>query len=502
VTVPPRTSGPPLGAAAPELVESGFAIENADAPLLHRGLNLADIAHLLDLRRRNLVPEQAARDLMRLLLEVCDTPPSDFPYHAELGEPYNSRERYFTDCLGNVAGWLHAGRPRRESVRVALRLHIRRQLLELVGGVASFTRDATDLARRHVHTLMPDQTYLQQAQPSTFGHYVLSFVYPAVRDARRLLEELGWVNRSPGGAGCVNGTRLLDDRAPIADALGFDDVIEHTRDAMWQIDGLIHILATAASLLSTLSKLAEDLEIWSSSEFDFVDLHDGFTRASVLMPQKRNPYALAIVRGASGVLIGRLTGFLAVAKSPSARSDNLIFAYGEVPRALDLAARVTRLMSGVVRTLEVNENRMRQELEAGYTQATDLCEFITATCGVDYRTAYDVVGKTVREASRRGTPGAAITGAMLDATALAETGARWGLADRDLSEVLDPRAIVESRTGLGGASPRSVEQMVEQCVRLADELHQEVVRREQALDLAEERLLQRARALAAGGKPS
>jgi argininosuccinate lyase len=267
---------------------------------------------------------------------------------------------------------------------------------------------------------------------------------------------------------------------------------------MWQIDGLIHILATVASLLSTQSKLAEDLEIWSSSEFDFVDLHDSFTRASVLMPQKRNPYSLAIVRGASGVLIGRLTGFLAVAKSPSARSDNLIFAYGEVPRALDLAIRVTRLMSGVVRTLEVNEQRMKEELDGGYTQATDLCEFITVTCGVDYRTAYDVVGRTVREASRRGTPGAAITGALLDDVALAQTGRSWGLADHDLSEVLDPRAIVESRHGLGGAAPSSVEAMVEQCVGLRHDLGREVDRRRRSLDHAEEVLLRRARALAAG----
>jgi argininosuccinate lyase len=215
-----------------------------------------------------------------------------------------------------------------------------------------------------VDTLMPDQTYLQQAQPSTFGHYVLSFAYPAMRDAHRLLDEFDDVNRSPAGAGCVNGTRLLDDRTFTAKALGFDEVIEHTRDAMWQIDGFIHVLASASSLLSTQSKLAEDLEIWSSSEFDFVDLADAFTRASILMPQKRNPYSLSIVRGASGVLIGRVTGFLAVAKSPSARSDNLIFAYGEVPRALDLAIRVTRLMAGVVRTLEVNVERMARGLSA------------------------------------------------------------------------------------------------------------------------------------------
>lgn len=496
MTVKPRLSGFPRGSAAPELIDSGFTLENADAPFLHEGLNLADIAHVLDLLRRGLIPEAAAKDLLVMLLEVQAMPCEDFPYDPEFGEPYNSRERFFVERLGDVAGWLHAGRPRREAARIALRLYVRRQLLELVGEVASFARDATDLASRHLDTLMPDQTYLQQAQPSTFGHYTMSFVYPAIRDARRLLEELDWINRSPGGAGCVNGTRLLDDRTFIAAALGFDDVIEHTRDAMWQIDGLIHVLATAASLLSTQSKLAEDLEIWSSTEFDFVDLDDGYTRSSILMPQKRNPYSLSIVRGASGVLIGRLTGFLAVAKSPSARSDNLIFAYGEVPRALDLSIRVTRLMSGVVRTLRVNDARMAQELDAGYTQATDLCEFIVQTCGVDYRSAYVVVGKTVREASRKGIPGRQITGAMLDEVALAETGLSWGLTDRDLSSALDPRAIVASRVGTGGAAPQAVVAMITQCEQLVAELEGAVDSRQQDLDRAEQLLLAQARTTA------
>ena len=495
-TSKPRRSGPPRGVAAPELIESGFTLENADAPFLHDGLNLADIAHVLDLLRRKVIPADAARDLLGLLLEVQATSWADFPYDPEFGEPYNSRERFFVERLGDTAGWLHAGRPRREAARIALRLYVRRQLIDLVAEVVTFVRDATALAERHAETLMPDQTYLQQAQPSTFGHYTLSFVYPAIRDARRLLEELDWVNRSPGGAGCVNGTRLLDDRTHIATALGFDDVIENTRDAMWQIDGLIHVLATSASLLSNQSKMAEDLEIWSSSEFDFVDLDDGYSRSSVLMPQKRNPYALSIIRGASGVLIGRLTGFLAVAKSPSARSDNLIFAYGEVPRALDLSIRVTRLMSGVVRTLKVNAARMSEELNKGYTQATDLCEFIVQACGVDYRSAYVVVGKTVREASRLGIPGREITGAMLDEVALAETGQVWGLTDRDLTSALDPRSIVESRVGTGGAAPSAVAAMVEQCGQLADELATTVAERRADLDRAEQHLLKQARKIA------
>lgn len=484
-----RLSGPPQSSAAPELIESGFALENADAPFLHDGLNLADIAHALDLLRREIIPPDAARDLLRLLLEVQQTDVADFPYRPEFGEPYNSRERFFVERLGTSAGWLHAGRPRREAARIALRIGVRNQLLELIGEVVEFIRDTAALASRHVETLMPDQTYLQQAQPSTFGHYVLSFVFPAMRDARRLLDEFDDINRSPSGAGCVNGTRLLEDRTFVADALGFEAVIEHTRDAMWQIDGLVHVLATATSLVSNQSKLAEDLEIWSSSEFDFVDLDDAYTRSSILMPQKRNPYSLAIVRGASGMLIGQLTGFLAVAKSPSARSDNLIFAYGEVPRALDLAIRVTRLMRGVVRTLKVNAARLAEELAAGYTQATDLCEFIIQTCAVGYRTAYDVVGKTVREASRQGIPGRDITGAMLDAVALAETGQSWNLTGKDLSQALDPRAIVDSRLGTGGAARSAVEAMIRNCEATVTELQEAVSRRRSDLDRAEESLL-------------
>jgi argininosuccinate lyase len=491
-----RRSGPPLGSAAPELIESGFTLENADAPFLHEGLNIADIAHVLDLLRRGIVPPHAARELLGLLLEIYPSDARDFPYAPEFGEPYNSRERFFVDRLGDVAGWLHAGRPRREAARIALRLCLRGLLLDLVGEIARSARDATDLAARHTTTLMPDQTYLQQAQPSTFGHYVLSFAYPVLRDGARLLDELDWVNCSPGGAGCVNGTRLLDDRGYIANALGFDDVIEHTRDAMWQIDGLIHILASAASLLSTQSKLAEDLEIWSSNEFDFVDLDDAFTRSSILMPHKRNPYSLAIVRGASGVLIGRLSGFLAVAKSPSARSDNLIFAYGEVPRALDLCIRVTRLMSGVVRTLRVNARRMREELDAGYTQATDLTEYIVQVCGVDYRSAYVVVGNTVREASRRGIPGKDITGELLDEAALAETGRAWGLSGHDLSGVLDPMQIVATRTATGGAAPSAVTTMITHCRERADELAATVAARRAELDAAVAALLDRARTVA------
>ncbi len=481
--------GPPQTGPAPELVASGFALENADAPLLHDGLNLADLAHVLDLHARGVVPEQAARRLLALLLDTCATPQAEFPYDPQYGEPYNSRERYFTSRIGDDAGWLHAGRPRREAVRIALRLHLRRQIAELVRDAATLAGTVSTVSAEHSRTWMPDQTYLQHAQPSTFGHYLLSFAYPALRDARRLVDALDWTNTSPGGAGCVNGSRLLDDRGPVARMLGFDGVIEHTRDAMWQTDGLVDVLAAAASLVGTQSKLAEDLEIWASSEFDYVTVADGFSRSSVLMPQKRNPYALSIIRGASGTLIGRLSGFLAVIKSPSARSDNLIYAYGEVPRALDLALRTTRLTEGVVRTLQVNGARMWAALEGGFSQATDLAEYVMQACDLDYRTAYQVVGVAVRAASAAGLRGLDLDGARLDAAAQEQAGRPLGLTGTDLTQVLDPRRIVETRTAAGGAAPPVVEGMAADCRRAAHELHAQALARLAGFDDARTELL-------------
>jgi argininosuccinate lyase len=483
---------------APELIESGFALENADAPILHAGLNLADLAHVLDLRARAVIPEEAARRLLTVVLAAVDTPAEKFPYDPAYGEPYNSREREFVAQIGDDAGWLHAGRPRREAVRIALRLHLRHQLVALVEATADLAGTIAAVAHRHSRTWMPDQTYLQHAQPSTFGHYVLSFAYPLLREGDRLLEAYAWTNTSPGGAGCVNGSRLLGDRGPVGALLGFDGVIEHTRDAMWQTDGLVDMLASAASLVSAQSKLAEDLEIWASSEFDYVTIADGYSRSSVLMPQKRNPYSLSIIRGASGTLIGRLTGFLAVIKSPSARSDNLIYAYGEVPRALDLAVRTTRLADGVVRTLEVNAERMWRALESGFSQATDLSEYVMQTCAVDYRTAYQVVGTAVRTANQAGLRGIDLDGAMLDAAAVAYSGEPIGLTGMDLTEVLDPRQIVQTRTAVGGAAPEVVEGMAASCLERAQELRAAAQAHQLGYESAERHLIATATRVAAG----
>ena len=241
--------------------------------------------------------------------------------------------------LGPAAGRLHLGRTRREAGRIAFRIALRDRLLSLHTDVAAFARAVADQATSQASALWADTTYLQPAQPSTFGHYLGGFAEQAVRHLDRIEAAYGLVDVSPGGAGGVGGTRLPLDRGRLAQGLGFGAVGPHTRDAMWSADVLADAVLAAAQAVTTISQLASDLEIFASPAFGYVTLDASLCRASVLMPQKRNPYALPVLRGGAGTLVGRLTGLLATGLTPSARTDNWLYAYGEVAGALDLAGR-------------------------------------------------------------------------------------------------------------------------------------------------------------------
>ena len=223
---------------------------------------------------------------------------------------------------------------------------------------------------------MPDFTYLQVSQPTTAGHWLLSFAAPALRDGERLRGDFAWVNSSPAGAGGVNGSRVPADRERLARDLGFDAVITHTRDAMWQADGLVELVSHATLAATTASRLAEDLEIYASEPFGFVRLAAEHCRASALMPQKRNPYALPVIRGAAGTLIGRAAGLAATQRTPSGRTDNLLYAYGETAGAVTLATGAVALAAAVVEGLELDAAALARPLHEGFAMAADLAEAV------------------------------------------------------------------------------------------------------------------------------
>ncbi len=448
------TSGP-----APELVAAGYALEIADAPLLHRGLTLADLAHMVELVRCGALSRGEAAPLCAVLLGLLDSPPAAFPYDPVYGDAYNSRERELQRLLGQAAGWLHLGRTRREAGRIAFRLALRGKLLSLHADVIAFADVAGGLEAEHAATMWADSTYLQPAQPSTFGHYLGAFAEQAVRNLDRIKAAYGHADISPAGAGGAGGSRLPLDRARLARLLGFGSVGANTRDAMWSTDVLADAIGAATLTVASLEQLAADLEIFASPAFGYVTLDASLCRASVLMPQKRNPYALPVLRGGAGTLVGRLTGLLATGLTPSARTDNWLYAYGEVAGAIDLAGRLVRLGSAVLAGLSVDISVLGEQAARDFTLAADLAEDLSLRLRLDYRTAYRVVGRAVATAADSGAAeltAALVSAATADITGAPEPAAAEAAAAEAVAAATDPVSAVTARDGLGGASPRRV----------------------------------------------
>jgi argininosuccinate lyase len=444
------------GGPAPELVEAGYALELGDAPLLHRGMGLADLAHVLVLGERGVIPPGDGRELLRALVELLTADVADIVSDPRYGDLANARERVLEQRIGTAAGWLNAGRTRREGGRIAFRLALRERVLELASAVVRYAGALVELAARERDTLMPDYTYLQAAQPTTAGHWVLSFAYPALRDAERLHGDLAWVNRSPGGAGGVNGSRFPLDRERIADLLGFSAPVTHTRDGMWQTDGLADLTSHAAIAATGASRFAEDLELYASDEFGLLRIGDELCRASALMPQKRNPYALVVLRGGAGTLIGRATGILTTQRTPSGQTDNLLYAYGEVCGAVEMAARLLRLAAATAASVTVDAARAARVVRESFALATDLAEVVSVASGLDFRSAYRVVGRAVASPGK-------LDASALDAAAAELLGRRLELAEGVLADAIDPARALATRTVPGGAAPQPMDAMIGEC---------------------------------------
>lgn len=446
---------------APELIESAYWFETNDAPLLHHALTLSDLAHIIHLDEQNLIPHDVAQNLIPLLLELdYDT---HFAYNPQWGDAFTNRERWLEQRAPALVGYFSTGRARREATTVAFRLVVRRELLRLDRAVAELQKTMLELAERHIETVMPDYTYLQQAQPTTFAHYLLSFILPQARDSARLRDAFSLVNQSPAGIGSTNGARLPLIRERLAALLGFDAVIVHTRDAMWQVDVPVQVVNTSATLMLHLDRLAEDLQIFNSVEFGFIELADDVARASVIMPQKKNPYPLAFIRGAAGSLIGRVTETYVVERTPSAQVDNRIMLHGAVPRALELTTRCVRLMTAMFRSLKVHPEKMSHWVYDGFTQAMDLAEMMVQECRLDYRTAHQIVGRVVRQLLAEQSTAWDITPTLIDHAARDIIGRPLELAEASVRAALDPTLGIAARNGIGGAAPERVQEMIQAC---------------------------------------
>ncbi len=438
------------------LVET-FAHELRYAAALWEGLSYADLAHVLMLIETGIVPEEPGRRLLGALVEMHDAGLASLDLDPKWGDLYNNRDAELEKRLGSDAGWMHAGRARREALTLGWLIQLRAGCRETLRNAAVLIEELARLANQHVDTLMPDFTYLQHAHPTTLGHYLLGFAYPILRDAQRLENEIAFIDSCPGGSASTNGSRLPLDRERVQELLGFAHLTVHARDAMWQSDVAIHLMALLVSLATTLDRLAEELQIWSTAEFGYVTLSDRHCRTSVIMPQKKNPYALTVIRGKAREMGGQLVSVVATNQTPSGQLDNRNTAYELLPSALQTTQQILSLMSEVLAEARFQRERLEEQAESGWTCATELADLLMQRERIDARRAHEIVGAVVGATPQiRGLP--AEFAKLLATTFFEQTGRK--LADAAAyAAALQPIEIMASRVGRGSSASSEVRAM-------------------------------------------
>lgn len=361
---------------------------------------------------------------------------------------HSAVERRLTELVGPVGGKLHTGRSRNDQVAADFRLWTMRACDRLDGSLAETQRALIESAAAALDLPMPGYTHLQHAQPITWGHWALSHFWPLARDRERLQAVREHAAVLPLGSAALAGAAFPIDRAALAERLGFRDMTTNSLDGVSDRDFAAEFLFAAALLGVHLSRLAEQLILFSSAEFGFVRLADAYSTGSSIMPQKKNPDTLEVTRGKSGRLIGHLTGFLATLKGlPSAYDKDLQEDKEPVFDAADTLELALPVMSGLLRTLELRPERMARQLEAGLL-ATELADYLVRR-GLPFREAHHLVGRVVRLSEERGVPLTDLSSADLQAVS-----PHFGA---DTAAVLTVPAALAARNLPGGTGPDALQ---------------------------------------------
>ena len=361
-------------------------------------------------------------------------------------------EQVLTQRLGDVGKKLHTARSRNDQVALDFRMYLRDEIDELAGLTKTLASVLTDKAEAYKAAIMPGYTHLQRAQPITFGHQLMAYAFMLLRDLGRLRDCRKRLNLSPIGCCALAGTTYDTDRAMEAEALGFDGIVLNSIDGVSDRDFAAELCAALSIEMMHLSRLSEELILWSSWEFQFIELPDAYTTGSSIMPQKKNPDMAELVRGKTGRVYGDLMGILTVLKGlPLAYNKDMQEDKEGVFDACDTARMCLAVMAGMLPGMKAKTENMLRAASKGFINATDLADYLV-TKGLPFRSAYKIsgalVGKCIRE------------GKTLETLSLEEYKEASPLIEADIYEHIDLRRCVEKRVSAGGTSVQSVEKQI------------------------------------------
>jgi argininosuccinate lyase len=422
-----------------------------DARIFHADLAV-DRAHVVMLAEQGIVADDVAGDVLAALDDVESAGHEALPAGEDVHEAI---ETAVIDRIGAVGGKMHTARSRNDEVATCLRFELREDLLDAAETTLRLREVLAAEAGAHTETLMPGYTHLQPAQPTTVAHYLLSYESAVARDTERLLDAYGRVNESPLGAAAFAGTPFDVDRERTAELLGFDGLVENSMDAASARDFLVEATSALATHAVTLSGLAEDLVLFANR--GYVDLSDDYSSTSSIMPQKKNPDTLELVRSVAGDAVGGLTALLTTLKGlPRAYNRDLQNAHPHAFDAVDSVVEATDVAAGAVATATWEAAALEQAAGDGFSTATGVADQL-AMAGIPFRTAHEILAEAAAVAEESGaeTPDVATLDAVT-AEVLGES--LFEHVSREAVEAaLDPTRSVASRDSVGGPAPDAVE---------------------------------------------
>ncbi len=420
-------------------------------------------AHDIMLHEKDIIPREALKQILGALEQIRGKWRRG---EVEIGAEYEDVHEYIEarviEKVGiEVGGMIHTGRSRNDQVVVDIRLRVREELLAITGQLLNLIDALLTLAAKNTETLMMLYTHGQHAQVGTFAHYLVSYADALLRDHDRLTECYQRVNLNPLGAGPVGGTSIGIDRQRTKTLLGFDGLVENSIDATSGRDWAVEVAAMCSILMSNMSRAAADLLEWSTVEYKYVDLADEYASSSSIMPQKKNPSTLELIRGKSSEVYGCLTELLTMVKGVnSGYYQDLQQTKIPLWRCLDTTVTSLEVMTGIVSTLKVNEARMRERVKGSLVVAVELAEMMVTEVGLSFREAYKLVAALVRNIIEKESNLSDLTPADINKTSQKVLGKKIEISEKLIREATDAETCLMRRKSQGSPHPNQVKKML------------------------------------------
>lgn len=401
------------------------------------------LAHVKMLAKTGILTAEEAEQISSGLTTIQEKLlAGDLTFSIENEDIHLNIEKHLHDEIGSVAGKLHTGRSRNDQVATDMHLYLKEIVQEVIEKIHSFRQVLVHKAEENIETIMPGYTHLQHAQPISFAHHMMAYYGMLTRDQERFKESLKRIDISPLGCAALAGTTFPIDRAYSAELLGFSSIYENSLDGVSDRDFILEFLSNSSILMMHLSRFCEEIILWCSHEFQFIELTDTFSTGSSIMPQKKNPDMAELIRGKSGRVYGNLFSLLTVLKGlPLAYNKDL---QEDKEGMFDTSHTILtslEIMSGMVETMKINQEIMEKSTEKDFSNATELADYL-ASKGMPFRQAHEVVGKLVLDCTKQGI--------YLQDIPLKEYQAITPLIDSDIYQTLASKTAIERRHSYGG----------------------------------------------------